>query len=161
GGGRLPGPRPERQRVREAARAAYGRRARAVARARADLPLRVSGAARRAAPVPAGDRAALEHQPVPLSEPRLGLRPRARRRSGAARRPRTVRRAPRDARLRAPRRDRQPRLSPVPRPDRLTATPPCRSGCPAATAASCGRRGSRGWTAAPTRVAPTREAVDQ
>ena len=51
----------------------------------AALSLRVSGAAGRAHALPAGRRLTLEHQPVPLSQSRLGLRARDGRHPGAAR----------------------------------------------------------------------------
>jgi threonine dehydratase len=85
GGGGVPGRRHDRQRGREAARALHGRRPRAGARRRAAVPLRVPGAARRAAALPAGDRQPLEHQPVPLPQPRRRLRPGAGRHPGARR----------------------------------------------------------------------------
>ena len=48
------------------------------------LPLRVPRAARRADEVPRRDEPRLEHQPVPLPQPRRRLRPRAGRHAGAA-----------------------------------------------------------------------------
>ena len=62
-----------------------GGRSREVAQ-RAALPLRVPRAARRADDVPRQARRPLEHQPVPLPQPRRRFRPRARRLRGAARR---------------------------------------------------------------------------
>ena len=77
--------RHDRQRDGQAARALHGRRACPRPGRRGALPLRVSGATRRAAALPGVDRHALEHQPVPLSQSRLGLWPRAGRHPGARR----------------------------------------------------------------------------
>src|SRR5262249_58210578 len=68
-----------------------------------------------AARIAESDRAALEHQPVPLPQSRLGLRARARGRAGAAGRARGLREPPRGALLRVLGRDRQPRVPAVPR----------------------------------------------
>ena len=64
-------------------------------RRRDPLSLRVPGAARRADEVPERDEPRLEHQPVPLSQPRRRLRPRARRHAGAGGRQEEVRGFPR------------------------------------------------------------------
>ena len=61
----------ERQRDGQAARALHDRRRRTRAHRRADIPLRVSRAARRAAGFPAGDRQHLEHYVVSLPQSRL------------------------------------------------------------------------------------------
>ena len=66
--------------VRHMVGGARARRAR-----RAALPLRVPGAAGRADAVPRHARRPLEHQPVPLPQPRRRLRPRAGRVRGAGR----------------------------------------------------------------------------
>ena len=76
--------RHERRRNGQAARALHGRRPCARPAARAPVPVRVPGTPRCAAALPGGDRHALEHQPVPLSQSRLGLRARAGGRAGAA-----------------------------------------------------------------------------
>ena len=68
--------RHDRQRNGQAARALHGGRSGARPHRRAAVPIRVSGASRGAAQVPAGHRHRLEHQPVPLPQSRLGLRAR-------------------------------------------------------------------------------------
>ena len=66
---------------------------------RAALPLRVPRAAGGAHAVPRDARRPLQHQPLPLPEPRRRLRPRAGRLRGARRRARRVPELPRAARL--------------------------------------------------------------
>ena len=75
--------RHDRQRNGEAARALHGRRARPRHRQRGAVSIRIPGATRRAAQVPARHRHQMEYQPVPLSQPRLRSRPRARGNPGA------------------------------------------------------------------------------
>ena len=73
--GRLWRHRHDRQRDRQAARALHGRRSCERQRhERAAVPIRISGTQGRAAEIPAGDRHALEHHGVPLSQSRLRLR---------------------------------------------------------------------------------------
>ena len=106
---------PDRQRNREAARAAHGRRPRAGCRA-------TSGCAASSFPngpgalmaVPRAARRPLEHQPVPLSESRRRLRPRARRLRGAGRGHAALRGVPRRARLPLSARDWQRRIRVAP-----------------------------------------------
>ena len=76
--------RHDRQRDGQAACALHDRRARPRPDGRAAVPVRISRAAGSAAEISAGDRAEVEHQPVPLPQSRLGLWTRARRNSGAA-----------------------------------------------------------------------------
>ena len=91
GAGRLPGARSHRQRDGEAPRALHGGRARAGGAGRGPLSLRLPGAAGGAHALSHTDGAqALEHQHVPLPQPRLGLRPGADRPAGAAGRARGV-----------------------------------------------------------------------
>ena len=115
GAGRLPRARSHRQRDGEAPRPLHGGRPRAGGLGRGPLPLRLPRAAggAHALPHPDGPQA-LEHQHVPLPQPRLGLRPRADRPAGAEGRARRLPDVPRAGGLRLPRRDRQPRLPPVP-----------------------------------------------
>ncbi len=82
---------------------------------RAALSLRVPRAPGRAAQVPARHRQPLEHQPVPLPQSRLGLRPRARRHPGAAGRARGIPAAPRRSALRLRRGNRKPGVPDVSR----------------------------------------------
>ena len=81
----LRGARHDRRRDGEAARALHGGRPPRQPRARAAVSIRVSRAPRRTAQFPARDRNAVEREPVPLSQSRLGARPRARRHPGASR----------------------------------------------------------------------------
>ena len=108
--------RPDRRRDGQAPRPLHGRRAR-VGEGRAALPLRVPGAAGRAHGVPREARRAVEHQPLPLPQPRRRLRPGAGRVRGAGRGARGA------AGLRRP--PRLPRRSP------RAATRPTRSSWPA------------------------------
>ncbi len=78
-------PRPHRQRAGEAPRPP-SRRWSGDGAERGALPLRVPGAAGRADAVPRRDEPGLEHQPLPLPQPRRRLRAGARRHPGPARR---------------------------------------------------------------------------
>ena len=79
------------------------------------LPLRVPRAARRADALPRRDEPRLEHQPLPLPEPRRRLRPDPRRHPGAAEGAPRVPRLAADARLPVRRGDREPGRSALPR----------------------------------------------
>ena len=115
---RLRDARPDRQRAGQAARAPHGRRPRAAGARRAastasSFPERPGALMRFLDSM----QPRLEHQPVPLPQPRRRLRPRAGRHAGAARTRRGVPRVPRHARLSVRRRDAQPGLPAVPRSD--------------------------------------------
>ena len=106
--------RPDRQRAREAPRPPPRRRA--CERAERDpLPLRVPRAARRADALPRRDEPGLEHQPLPLPQPRRRLRPDPRRHPGAAEGAPRVPRLAAEARLPVRRGDREPGSSALPR----------------------------------------------
>ena len=79
----------------------------------AALSVRVPRASRGLDQVPRHARRPLEHQPVPLPQPRRRLRPRAGRVRGAGRSGRPVRHLPRDARLSVSAGNRQPGLPAV------------------------------------------------
>jgi threonine dehydratase len=84
----LSGGRHDRQRDGQAAHPPHGRRPCHRCGRRAALPLRVSGAARRAAQLSEPAGRALEHHAVPLSQPWRGLWPGSQRHSGAKKRAR-------------------------------------------------------------------------
>ncbi len=98
------GLRPHRQRDGEAARSPPRRRPRAGGRARDPLSLRIPRAPRRADALPRQHERPLEHQPLPLPQPRRRLRPRAGRHAGATGRQRGVSALSRSSRVRPRRR---------------------------------------------------------
>ena len=114
-------PRPDRERDGEAPRPAPRRRPRAGGARRAALPVRVSRAARRAPELPRPPPERLEHQPLPLPQPRSGLRPRPRGHPGAEEGRREVPALPLRARLPPHGRDEEPRVPAVPGVRRLRA----------------------------------------
>src|SRR5712691_4381682 len=96
------------------ARAAHGRRARAVRQGRAALSLRISRAARRADAISLEHAQRLEHQPVPLPQPWRRLRPRAGRNAGSFPGDEAIQAIPEKSRLPVRRGDAQPRIQAVP-----------------------------------------------
>ena len=91
---------------------------------RAALPLRVPGAAGRAHGVPREARRAVEHQPLPLPQPRRRLRPRAGGVRGAGRGARGAAGLRRPPRLPRGLRERQPGLLALPGRQRLLSPDP-------------------------------------
>ena len=99
---------PHPRRGGDAARALHGRGPLAGRPRRGALPVRVPRASRSADGVPRPAGRPLEHQPVPLPQPRRGLRPGPCRVRGPARRPTSVRAVSRRARVPLPARVREP-----------------------------------------------------
>ena len=123
------GARPHRQRDGEAPRPPPRRRPCPRGEERDSLSLRVPRAPRRADAVPRQHERRLEHQPVPLPEPRRRLRSRPRRDAGPAFRQGRVPVVSRRPGLRLRRRERQSGVSAVSRP--LAAAPRGRVSRPA------------------------------
>src|SRR2546430_15582280 len=96
------------------ARASHGRRTCAFRQRGAALSLRISRAAGGADAVPAEHAQRLEHQPVPLPQPRRGLRPRAGGHAGSVPRDEAIQAIPGKSRLPVRRGDSQPRIQAVP-----------------------------------------------
>ena len=95
----LPSGRYDGQRGRQGACAAHGGRPRHPQQAGTSVPLRVSGAPRRPDAVPGRPRQPLEHQHVPLPQPRLRLGPRTGRLRGRNQRARQALHLPEPHRL--------------------------------------------------------------
>src|SRR6266436_4068465 len=96
------------------ARAAHGWRACAFRKKRAAVPIRVPRAAGGADAVPAEHAQRLEHQPVPLPQPRRRLRPGAGRHAGSFPRDEAIQAIPGKSRLPVRRGNAQPRIQAVP-----------------------------------------------
>src|SRR5881396_3621393 len=96
------------------ARAAHGRRTCAFRQRGAALSLRISRAARRADALSLEHAQRLEHQPVPLPQPRRRLRPGAGRHAGSFPRDEAIQALPGKSRLPVRRGDSQPRIQAVP-----------------------------------------------
>src|SRR2546425_915557 len=96
------------------ARASHGRRTCAFRQRGAALSLRISRAAWRADALPLEHAQRLEYQPVPLPQPRRGLRPRAGGHAGSVWRDEAIQAIPGKSRLPVRRGDAQPRIQAVP-----------------------------------------------
>src|SRR3989442_1532883 len=96
------------------ARAGHGRRTCAFRKEGAALPIRVSRAAGGADAFSLEHAQRLEHQPVPLPQPRRGLRPSAGGDAGSVRRDEAIQAIPGKSRLPVRRGDAQPRIQAVP-----------------------------------------------
>src|SRR5438094_932270 len=96
------------------ARAAHGRRTCAFRQRGAALSLRISRAARRADALSLEHAQRLEHQPVPLPQPRRRLRPRAGGHASSVPRDEAIQALPGKSRLPVRRGDTQPRIQAVP-----------------------------------------------